>query len=191
MRIAEQKRTTKETDIELKINLDGKGEYKINTPNTFFNHMMEAFCCHSGIDMELNAKSLDNNMHHLVEDCAIVTGLAVKVALQDKIGIKRYSHIILPMDDALILCALDISNRPYFKLDMTIEQEKTQDFETVLFYHFMYSFSMNLGLCLHIKKLDGFDPHHIIEAGFKALAKALREAITIVDTKILSSKGSL
>ena len=191
MRINEKIRKTKETEVELKINLDGSGLYNIDTPNQFFNHMLEQLSAHSNIDIELNAKALDNNMHHLVEDCAITLGCAINEALNNKRGIKRYSNIILPMDEALIMCALDISQRPYFKLDMEIKEEKTADFETVLLHHFFQSLVFNAGLCLHIKMLDGFDTHHIIEATFKAFAKCLKESIKIEGDKIPSTKGVL
>lgn len=190
-RVCEKTRTTKETNITLKINLDGSGQYKINTPSNFFNHMLEQLSAHSGIDIELDAKSLDSNHHHLIEDCAIVLGSAINEALGQKQGIKRYSSIILPMDEALILCALDISQRPYFKLDMNIKEEKTEDFETVLLHHFFNSLSYNAGLCLHIKMLEGYDCHHIIEASFKAFAKCLKEAIAVSGDKIPSTKGIL
>ena len=187
----EKARTTKETDIKIKINLDGDGIYSINTPCRFFNHMLEQLSAHSNVDINLCAKALDNNFHHLVEDCAIVLGQAIKEALSDKKGIKRYSNIILPMDDALILCALDISQRPYFKCSVDIKEEKTDDFETVLFYHFFNTLSYNMGLCLHLKMLDGYDCHHIIEASFKAVAKCLNEAIKINGDKVPSTKGVL
>lgn len=190
-RAFETSRTTKETDIKIKINLDGSGKYSINTPCLFFNHMLEQLAAHSNIDIELEAGALDNNFHHLIEDCAIVLGKALKEALGDLKGIKRYSNIILPMDEALILCALDILNRPYFKLDADIKEEKTADFETVLFYHFFNTLAMNAGLCLHIKQLSGFDTHHIIEASFKAFARTLNESIKIVNDKIPSTKGQL
>lgn len=190
-RIIQKNRTTKETSIDLKINLDGEGKYKIDTPCEFFNHMLEQLSAHSSIDIELCAKALDNNFHHLIEDCAITLGLAIKDALGDMKGVERYADLTLPMDDALILCALDISKRPYFKLDMHLNDEKTQDFETVLVYHFFYSLSMNAGLCLHIKMLDGFDTHHIIEATFKAFAKCLKKAVKITSNTIPSTKGML
>lgn len=190
-RIIQKSRATKETSIDLKINLDGEGKYKIDTPCEFFNHMLEQLSAHSSIDIELCAKALDNNFHHLIEDCAITLGLAIKDALGDMKGIERYADLTLPMDDALILCALDISKRPYFKLDMHLKDEKTQDFETVLLYHFFYSLSVNAGLCLHIKMLDGFDTHHIIEAAFKAFAKCLKKAVKITSNTIPSTKGML
>ena len=190
-RCIEKNRTTKETSIELKINLDGCGEYKIATPYKFFNHMLEQLSAHSGIDVELNAQALDFNQHHLVEDCAIVLGQAIKEALGDKKGIERYSSIILPMDETLIMCALDISQRPYFKLDMELKDEKTEDFETILVHHFFNSLAMNAGLCLHIKMLDGYDTHHIIEATFKAFAKCLKNSIKVTGQAIPSTKGIL
>lgn len=189
-RIAEKTRTTKETRIDLKINLDGAGEYKIETPCKFFNHMLEQLSAHSSIDISLRAEALDSNFHHLVEDCAIVLGGAISEALGDKVGIERYSNIILPMDDALILCALDIS-RPYFSFDMELNDEKTDDFETVLFYHFFNTLAMNASLCLHLKKLSGFDTHHIIEASFKAFARCLKHSVKITSAKIPSTKGLL
>lgn len=184
-------RNTKETSIELKLDLDGSGEYKISTPSNFFNHMLEQLSAHSNIDIELEAMALDGNYHHLIEDCAITIGQAIQEALGDKKGIVRYSSVILPMDEALILCALDISQRPYFKLDMVLKDEKTDDFETVLLHHFFNSLAMNAGLCLHIKMLDGTDTHHIIEATFKAFAKCLKRAISIESDKIPSTKGIL
>lgn len=190
-RTNEKTRNTNETKIDLKVNLDGCGEYKINTPCKFFNHMLEQLSAHSGIDINLEATALDSNYHHLIEDCAITLGLSIKEALGDKKGIERYSSIILPMDEALILCALDISQRPYFKLDMELKDEKTDDFETILVHHFFHSLAMNAGLCLHIKMLDGYDTHHIIEATFKAFAKCLKKSIAVVGDKIPSTKGIL
>ena len=190
-RIIDKTRRTNETEINLKINLDGNGEYDIQTPCNFFNHMLEQLSAHSNIDITLDAKALDNNFHHLIEDCAITLGQAIFEALSDKKGIKRYSNIILPMDEALILCALDISNRPYFKLEANIKDEKTDDFETILLYHFFNSLAINAGLCLHIKMLDGFDTHHIIEAIFKAFARCLKDSIKIESDKLPSTKGLL
>ena len=190
-RIIEKSRKTNETEIELKINLDGCGKYSINTPNIFFNHMLEQLSAHSNIDLDINAKALDSNMHHLIEDCAITLGSAINEALGNKKGIKRYSNIILPMDEALIMCALDISQRPYLKMNIELKEEKTADFETVLLHHFFQSLCFNAGFCLHIKMLDGYDTHHIIEATFKAFARCLRESISIIDDKIPSTKGVL
>lgn len=190
-RIVEKERNTKETEIKLLINLDGSGKYNINTQNRFFNHMLEQLSAHSKIDIELSAKALDNNHHHLIEDCAILLGKAIFEALGDKKGIERYSSVILPMDEALILCALDISGRPYLNMDIELKDEKTDDFETVLLHHFFQSLAYNAGFTLHFKKLNGYDTHHIIEATFKAFAKSLKKALEINNTEIPSTKGIL
>ena len=190
-RIAEKTRNTKETEISLKINLDGCGKYEINVQNRFFKHMLEQLSAHSGIDIQLNALALDNNHHHLIEDCAILLGKAFVETLGDKKGIERYSSVILPMDEALILCALDISSRPFLNLDVEIKEEKTDDFETVLFHHFFQSLVTNAGFTLHFKMLNGYDTHHIIEASFKAFAKALKQAVKISGSEIPSTKGIL
>lgn len=156
--------------------------------------MLEQFTYHGNFDLELNAKSLDGDSHHIIEDIAITLGKAFIESLEDKKGIKRYSNIILPMDEALILCAIDISGRPYSKVDINLEDEKTSDFETVLLPHFYNSFAQNALITLHIKKLDGFDTHHIIECSFKAFARALKAAIEIDPDKendVPSTKGVL
>ncbi len=194
MRTGEKIRETKETKISAKINLDGLGNYNIKTPFAFFNHMLEQFSYHSSIDIELDAQSLDGDSHHLVEDVAIVLGSLVKTALADKKGIRRYGQFILPMDEALILSVIDISGRPFSKVDVDVNDEKTADFETVLLAHFFSSFAQNLGASLHIRKLDGVDTHHIIEASFKSSARALKQAIEIDPAKceeIPSTKGLL
>lgn len=191
MRTVEKSRQTKETKINLKINLDGKGIYNINTPNHFFNHLLEQLSLHSDIDIDLDAQSLDLDSHHLIEDCAIVLGSAIKEALGDKKGIKRYSNIILPMDDALIMCAVDVAGRNYFELKADIKEEKTEDFETVLFYHFFKSLTDNASFCLHLNVLSGYDPHHIIEASFKAFARCIKDAFLITSDKLPSTKGQL
>lgn len=194
MRVAEKTRETKETKITAKINLDGPGKYDIKTPFVFFNHMLEQFSYHSSVDITLNAESKDKDSHHLVEDVAIVLGELFKIALNDKKGIKRYGQFILPMDEALVLSVVDISGRPFCKVDVDVADEKTSDFETVLLAHFFSSFAQNLGASLHIKKLDGTDTHHIIEASFKSIGRALKQAIEIDPNKceeIPSTKGLL
>lgn len=194
MQIVEKTRNTKETQISLKFNPKGKGEYKISTGLKFFDHMLEQFAYHGNFDLELSVVSCDKDNHHVVEDVAIALGQAFLESIGDKKGIKRYSSIILPMDEALILCALDISGRAFYKGDFKITDEKTSDFETVLLPHFYNSFAQNSLLTLHIKQLDGFDTHHIIECSFKAFARALRIAIEIDEAKkeeIPSTKGIL
>jgi len=192
--LIETLRNTKETEISLKFNLRGKGQHKINTPVKFFTHMLEQVACHGKFDVELCAKSLDGNSHHLVEDCAIVLGTAFKQALGDKKGIKRYSSVFLPMDDALCHCALDISGRAYSRCTFNLKDEVTADFETVLLVHFYNTFAQNAGITLHIRQIDGFDTHHIIEASFKAFARALRDACSIDEAykdELPSTKGLL
>lgn len=192
MQVIEKSRNTNETQVSVTLNPRGCGSYEISTPIKFFNHMLELFSAHSMIDLRINANSLDDDPHHLVEDVAITLGKAFCEALGDKRGIKRYASIILPMDEALIMCAVDISGRPYFKCDIQIKEEKTSDFETVLLAHFFNSFVQNAGLTLHIKMLDGVDPHHIIECTFKAVARALKTAVSIDVTNpdiIPSTKG--
>lgn len=194
MQTVEKTRETKETKIALKFNPKGSGKYKISTGFNFLNHMLEQFTYHGSFDLELEAQSLDCDSHHIVEDIAITLGRAFLESLEDKKGIKRYSSVILPMDEALILCALDISGRPYCKCDINLKDEKTSDFETVLLAHFYNSFAQNAQITLHIKQLDGTDTHHIIECSFKAFARALKTAIDIDKTRkddIPSTKGVL
>lgn len=194
MQIIEKERNTKETQISLKFNPKGTGNYNISSGIKFFDHMLEQFTYHGNFDLELNVNSIDKDNHHVIEDVGIALGSAFLESLQDKKGIKRYSSIILPMDEALVLCAVDVSGRAFSKTDFNIKDEKTSDFETVLLPHFYHSFAQNAVITLHIKQLDGFDTHHIIECSFKAFARALRSAIeTDVDkaNEIPSTKGIL
>lgn len=194
MQTIEKTRNTLETQVSLTLNPRAKGKYEISTPIKFFNHMLELLCAHGSMDLKLDANSLDGDSHHLVEDVAITLGCALKEALSDKKGIKRYASVILPMDEALIMCALDVSGRAYCKCDINIKEERTSDFETVLLVHFFNSLASAASLTLHLKMLEGSDPHHITECVFKAFAHALREAISIDDNnsdKIPSTKGVL
>lgn len=194
MRQSVKVRKTAETEINVKLNLDGKGEYKINTGIKFFDHMLEQFAHHSNFDLELTALSLDKDNHHIVEDVAITLGSAVAEALGDKKGIKRYGEKILPMDEALVLSVVDISGRVFSKVDAQINDEKTSDFETVILPHFFSSFAQAALMTIHIKMLDGFDTHHIIEAIFKSFARALRDAVSFDEynmDRVPSTKGIL
>ncbi len=194
MRIVEKTRNTKETEITLKFNPKGNGNYQISTGMKFFNHMLEQFAYHGNFNLELNAVSVDKDAHHLVEDVAIALGAAFLESLEDKKGIKRYSSLILPMDDALVMAVVDISGRAYSKTEFNLKDERTSDFETVLLPHFYNSFVQNSLITLHMKQLDGFDAHHIIECSFKAFARALAAAIETDETKkdiIPSTKGIL
>ena len=194
MRTSKQLRETKETKVELELNIDGAQKYEISTGIKFFDHMLEQFAHHSGFDLKIKVTSHDLDPHHCVEDVALTLGNALKEALGDKRGITRYSSVILPMDEALVLSAIDISGRAFCSTQVDLKDRKTSDFETVLLAHFFNSFAQNAGLTLHVKKLDGSDTHHIIEAAFKATARALKQAVAIDaanKNEIPSTKGVL
>ncbi len=187
-------RTTKETDIRLKLNLDGTGEALIRTGIGFFDHMMTGFAKHGLFDVDLAVKGdLQVDTHHTVEDTGIVLGRAIKEAVGDKRGIARYGSVILPMDDALILCSVDLCGRPYLGYDLRLDREKVGEMETETVREFFYAVSYGAEMNLHFKQLDGINSHHIIEGAFKAFAKALDRA-TRYDQRIpciLSTKGVL
>ena len=189
------KRTTFETDIDMILNLDGEGEFNVNTGIGFFDHMLNSFAKHGNFDLDVNASGdLEVDCHHTIEDTGIVLGQAIKEAVGDKAGIKRYASFIMPMDEALILVSVDISGRPYFSYDLKLTAPKVGDFDTQMTREFFYAVSYSAGMNLHIKQLDGITDHHIIEATFKAFANALFEAVSIdkrLEGKILSTKGAL
>ena len=187
-------RTTKETDIQMTLILDGSGVSKIETGIGFFNHMLEGFAKHGFFDLDVSIKGdLQVDGHHTVEDAGIVLGTAIKEALGDKAGIVRYGSCILPMDDALALCAVDLCGRPYFAFECDFTVEKVGYLDTELIREFFYAVSYAAGMNLHIKMLSGINNHHMIEAMFKAFAKALDQAVSKDEriTTVLSTKGSL
>lgn len=193
-RTASVKRTTKETQINMELNMDGKGVGKISTGIGFFDHMLEGFVKHGFFDLDLTVNGdLHVDGHHTVEDTGIVLGQAIKEAIGDKKGIKRYGQFILPMDDALVLCAIDLCGRPYLNFDATFPVERVGYLDTELIQEFFYAISYSAGMNLHIKVLDGRNAHHIIEAMFKAFAKALDMATSYDDriVDVLSTKGTL
>ena len=193
-RISSINRKTKETDINLTINLDGEGKSNIQTGIGFFDHMLEGFARHGFFDLDVSIQGdLQVDGHHSVEDAGIVLGNALKEALGDKAGIKRYGSSLLPMDDALCMCAIDLCGRPYFAFDCEFTVDKVGYLDTELVREFFYAISYSAGMNLHIKMLSGINNHHMIEAMFKAFARALDEA-TSKDSRIqdvLSTKGSL
>ncbi len=194
MRQCAKVRKTAETEISVNLNIDGNGAKKINTGIKFFDHMLEQLAHHAGFDLEINVVSHDKDNHHVVEDVAITLGSALAEALGDKKGITRYGEKILPMDEALILSVVDLSGRIFSKVDVTVRDERTSDFETVLLPHFFASFAQSALMTIHIKMLDGFDTHHIIEAVFKSFARALKTAVSYDANnmdKIPSTKGVL
>ncbi|WP_124066414.1 imidazoleglycerol-phosphate dehydratase HisB [Clostridium sp. E02] len=193
-RSADIVRNTKETKIQLKLDLDGSGNAKVNTGIGFFDHMLTSFARHGFFDLELDViGDLDVDTHHTIEDTGIVLGTAIKEALGDKQSIRRYGNMILPMDDALILCAIDLSGRPYLGYDVSLSAERVGDFETEMCKEFFYALSYAGEMNIHIKKLAGENNHHILEGTFKAFAKALSEAVLrdLRITGVLSTKGIL
>jgi len=187
-------RKTKETDIAVIFNVDGTGKGDIDTGIGFFDHMLEAFARHGFFDLKCDVNGdLEVDGHHTIEDVGIVLGQAIKEAVGDKKGITRYGSFILPMDDCLALCAIDLCGRPYFQFDLEFPTEKIGNFDTELVREFFYAISYKCGMNLHMKLLSGVNSHHIAEAAFKAFAKALDMA-TGYDERIdgiLSTKGSL
>ena len=193
-RIASITRTTKETDISLTLNLDGSGQGEIDTGIGFFDHMLHGFARHGLFDLSIKGKGdLQIDTHHTIEDTGIVLGNAIGKAVGDKAGMVRYGSCILPMDEALILCSLDLCGRPYLVYDLHLTREKVGDLETEMVREFFYAVSYGAGMNLHIKQIHGNNNHHIIEGAFKAFAKALDEATRWDEriTGVLSTKGSL
>lgn len=193
-RCASIERNTKETKISLMINLDGNGKTDIHTGIGFFDHMLNSFARHGFFDLTCHVDGdLDVDCHHTIEDVGIVLGQAIKEALGEKKSIKRYGSFILPMDETLILCSLDLSGRPYFYFDIPFTVDRVGEYDTEMVREFFYAVSYSCGMNLHFKWFHGTNNHHLIEAVYKAFAKALDEAVTI-DPRIsgvLSTKGSL
>lgn len=194
IRQATVNRKTAETDISLYLKLDGKGDADVDTGIGFSDHMLKSFAKHGLFDLKIKVTGdLIVDCHHTIEDVGIVLGEAIKQALRDKKSIRRYGDIILPMDEALILCAIDLSGRPYLVFDSTFSSDSVGYFDTQMVKEFFYAVSYSAGMNLHIRKISGENDHHVIEGMFKAFAKALDEA-TIKDSRIktiLSTKGSL
>ncbi len=190
MRKAEIKRKTAETDIRLKLNLDGEGKYSVNTDIPFLSHMLELFAKHGSFNLEVTATGdVDVDHHHLIEDVGIVLGEAFRRALGDKKGIKRYGSFILPMDETLIMAAVDLSGRPYFIYNNFPEMKVLNGIEFDLWREFWKSFSFSLKCNLHLNLFYGLNLHHIAEASFKAVARSLKEAVSI-DEKLKDSVPS-
>lgn len=187
-------RKTKETDIQIIFNIDGTGKGEISTGIGFFDHMLEGFTRHGFFDLKCKVEGdLYVDGHHTVEDTGIVLGQAIKEALNDKKGIKRFGQFLLPMDDVLVLCAIDLSGRPYYQSNVSFTTPSIGGLDTELIREFFYAVSYSAGMNLHFQLLAGENNHHIAEAMFKAFAKALDEATTKDPriTDVLSTKGSL
>ena len=193
-REASLSRATKETDITLCLELDGRGESQINTGIGFFDHMLYGFSKHGFFDLDVDVTGdLAVDCHHTIEDTGIVLGNAIKKALGDKKGVKRFGSCILPMDETLVLCAIDLSGRPYLSFEGEFTTEKVGYMDTEMVKEFFYAISYSAGMNLHIKILSGINNHHKIEAVFKAFGRALDEAVSLEPrlNGILSTKGSL
>ena len=195
MREAEIRRKTAETDIELRLRLDGSGSFQVSTGIGFLDHMLELFARHGNFDLELKCTGdLYVDGHHTTEDVAIVLGRAFDEALGERRGICRYGSCILPMDEALILAAVDISGRGVLGYALEIPTERVGDFDTELTKEFMAAFARSLGAAVHLRQLAGENSHHIIEGAFKALARALRQAVSVDSEnagRIPSTKGTI
>ena len=195
MRTSELSRRTKETTIAVKLNIDGSGVFKNESGCGFLDHMLDLFACHGRFDMEVSCKGdTEVDYHHSIEDIAIVLGQAFANALGDKAGIYRFANAIIPMDEALVMCAVDVCGRAHLGYALNIPSEKVGDFDTELVEEFMSAFTRSLGLALHFQQLAGSNSHHIIEAAFKSLARALKKALSIDPTlkgQVPSTKGVL
>jgi len=195
MRAGLVKRETKETKIVVELNLDGAGKAEIATGIGFFDHMLESFAKHSLIDLKVEAKGdLHVDMHHTVEDVGICIGEAVKQALGDFAGIRRFGHAYIPMDETLSRAAIDLSNRPYLIWRVTLPRPKLGEMDTELFKEWFHAFAMNSGSCLHVENIYGENTHHIVESCYKALARALRQAVEVdprLKGAVASTKGVL
>lgn len=193
-RCAKINRKTSETDIRAIFEVDGAGKSKINTGIGFFNHMLEGFSKHGFFSLNLQCDGdLEVDCHHTIEDCGIVLGEAIKEAIGDKRGIKRFGSSFVPMDETLVFCAVDLSGRPYLVFDADFTTERVGDFDTEMVKEFFYAISYSAMMNIHIRVISGENNHHIIEAMFKAFARALDEATKYDDRVqgLLSTKGSL
>ena len=194
-RKAKINRKTKETNINVEVNLDGKGSYKIDSKIGFLNHMLEQLSKHSLIDLKLSAKGDTHiDLHHTTEDTGIAIGECIKKALGKSKGIKRYAHALIPMDETLTRVTMDVSNRPYLIWKVKLKVEKLGEMDTELFKEWFQAFSQSAGITMHVENIYGDNSHHIIESCYKALARSLRAALEMDPRNkksIPSTKGSL
>ncbi len=193
-RMATVERNTNETKIKMTLDLDGSGKAEVSTGIGFFDHMLNSFARHGMFDLQVQVQGdLEVDTHHTMEDTGIVLGTAIAQAAGDKKGMVRYGSAMLPMDEALLLCALDLCGRPYLGYDLRLDRERVGDLETEMVKEFFYAVSYGAKMNLHLKQLDGSNNHHIIEGAFKAFAKALDQATRLDPriTDVLSTKGSL
>jgi imidazoleglycerol-phosphate dehydratase len=191
-RTSVQHRSTKETTIDLSLAVDGRGEASASTGIPFFDHMLEQLGKHGGFDLSINAVGdLEVDLHHTVEDVGIVLGTALKEALGDKAGVRRFASATVPLDEALVQVALDLSGRPYIVYDVDPIAEWIGTFDPQLCEEFWRAFAFAAGITLHVRSLSGRNGHHVIEASFKGVARALRDAVRIEGEGVPSTKGAL
>jgi imidazoleglycerol-phosphate dehydratase len=192
VRTSEQHRTTKETTIDLVLDVDGSGSASASTGIPFFDHMLEQLGKHGGLDLRIEAKGdLEVDTHHTVEDVGIVLGTALKQALGDKAGVRRFASSLVPLDEALVQVALDLSGRPFLVYEVDPVSEWIGTFDPQLAEEFWRAFAFGAGITLHITSLAGKNGHHVIEASFKGVARALRDAVKVEGTGVPSTKGTL
>jgi imidazoleglycerol-phosphate dehydratase len=192
MRVAEKTRSTKETDISVRLDLDGSGKVDVSTGLPFFDHMLEQLGRHGGFDLTLTAKGdLDVDAHHTVEDTGIVLGACLAEALGDKAGVRRFASYLLPLDEALIQVALDLSGRPFLVYEVETSPERIGTFDPQLAEEFFRAFVTSANITLHLKTLSGRNGHHVLEASFKGVARALRDAVRVEGGGIPSTKEVL
>ena len=191
-RTSEQHRTTKETTIDLVLDVDGGGSASASTGIPFFDHMLEQLGKHGGFDLRIEAKGdLEVDLHHTVEDVGIVLGTALKEALGNKAGVRRFASALVPLDEALVQVALDLSGRPFLVYEVDPVSEWIGTFDPQLAEEFWRAFAFGAGITLHIRSVSGKNGHHVIEASFKGVARALRDAVRIEGTSVPSTKGTL
>ena len=191
-RIAERKRSTKETEISVRIDLDGTGKAKVSTGIPFFDHMLEQIGRHGGFDLEITARGdLDVDTHHTIEDTGIALGAAFAEALGDKAGVRRFASYLLPLDEALVQVALDLSGRPFLVYEVDCPSQMIGTFDPQLAEEFFRAFVTSAGFTLHLKSLSGKNGHHVLEASFKGVARALRDAVRVEGGDIPSTKEVL
>jgi imidazoleglycerol-phosphate dehydratase len=191
-RSSQQRRKTKETTIELSLEVDGTGVAAASTGIPFFDHMLEQLGKHGGFDLQIDATGdLEIDLHHTVEDVGIVLGTALKEALGDKAGVRRFASSLVPLDEALVQVALDLSGRPFLVYEVDPVSEWIGTFDPQLMEEFWRAFAFGAGITLHVRSLSGRNGHHIIEASFKGVARALRDAVSIEGTSVPSTKGTL
>lgn len=191
-RRATRERATKETRIRVEVEVDGTGRPDIDVPLPFFRHMLESFTKYSGMNVSLRGEGdIDVDAHHLVEDCGLTLGAALSAALGDRTGIRRFGHAYAPLDESLVRCVLDYSNRPHLEWQMTVLQGRINDFDVGVLQEFVRGLSQTGGIGIHVDCLRGDNLHHVAEAAFKAMGLATREAVAVIGDGVPSTKGLL